>query len=168
MWFVRAVYLEEEGEVAEASEWSYGRYFSISSMPSAVEVEEAMRVLRRYAETHGRSGSARYRKGRHKRPAPSRLVAVQQQTPKSVTSAKTAIKATVSDATGETYGVVGISNSPMGRGWRQVTPVAERTSCSTAWRTAISIRSSRRRESIGPRVTRSGSPSSTRAPVCSA
>ena len=33
-----------------------------------------------------------------------------------MTSAKTAIKGTVSDATGETYGVVGISNSPNGAG----------------------------------------------------
>jgi hypothetical protein len=49
VWFVRAVHLKDEGEVVEASEWSYGRYFSISSLPSAAEVEEALRVLRRYA-----------------------------------------------------------------------------------------------------------------------
>jgi hypothetical protein len=47
---------------------------------------------------------------------PSRRVAIPQQVPKSVTSAKTAIKGTVPDATGETYGVVGISNSPSGAG----------------------------------------------------
>ena len=118
VWFVRAVYREEDGEVAEASEWSYGRYFSISSMPSAVEVEEALRVLRRFGgypvDPRGLDTEA----VDTKRPAPSGSVAArqQQQIPKSVTSAKTAIKGTVSDATGETYGVVGTSNSPDGAG----------------------------------------------------
>ena len=116
VWFVRAVYLEEEGEVVEASEWSYGRYFSISSMPSAGEVEEALRVLRRYAEQTADSEKIEPAPADTKRPAPSRRVAVPQQVPKSVTSAKTAIKGTVSDTTGETYGVVGISNSPNGAG----------------------------------------------------
>jgi hypothetical protein len=116
VWFVRAVYLEEEGEVAEASEWSYGRYFSISSTPSAVEVEEAVRVLRRYAGNTVDPGGLETERADTKRPAPSHLVAVPQHVPKSVTTAKTAIKGTVPDATGETYGVVGISNSPNGAG----------------------------------------------------
>ena len=116
VWFVRAVYREEEGEVAEASEWSYGRFFSISSTPSAVEVEEAMRVLRRYAGDTVEPGGLDTEKADTNRPATTRLVAIQQQSPKSVTSAKTAIKATVPDASGETYGVVGISNSPNGAG----------------------------------------------------
>lgn len=118
VWFVRAVYREEDGEVAEASEWSYGRYFSISSMPSAGEVEEALRVLRRFGgypvDPRGLESEA----VDTKRPEPTGIVAArqQQQIPKSVTSAKTAIKGTVSDATGETYGVVGTSNSPDGAG----------------------------------------------------
>jgi hypothetical protein len=116
VWFVRAVYREEEGEVVEASEWSYGRYFSISSMPSAGEVDEALRVLRRYAEQTADSEEIEPAPADTKRPAPSRRVAVPQQVPKSVTSAKTAIKGTVSETTGETYGVVGISNSPSGAG----------------------------------------------------
>ena len=116
VWFVRAVYREEEGEVADASEWSYGRYFSISSMPSAVEVEEAVRVLRRYAERTVDPEGLETERADTKRPAPSQRVAVPQQVQKSVTSAKTAIKATVPDASGETYGVVGISNSPNGAG----------------------------------------------------
>lgn len=116
VWFVRAVYREEEGEVVEASEWSYGRYFSISSMPSAGEVEEALRVLRRYAEHTVDPEGLETERADTKRPAPSRRVAVPQQVPKSVTTAKTAIKGSVSDVIGETYGVVGISNSPDGAG----------------------------------------------------
>jgi len=116
VWFVRAVYQEEEGEALEASEWSYGRYFSISSMPSAGEVEEALGVLRRYSGHTVDPEGLETERTNTKRPAPSRRVAVPPQSPKSVTSAKTAIKGTVSDATGETYGVVGISNSPTGAG----------------------------------------------------
>ena len=116
VWFVRAVYREEDGEVAEASEWSYGRYFSISSMPSAGEVEEALGVLRRYAGHTVDPEGLETERADTNRPAPSRRVAVPQQVPKSVTSAKTAIKGTVSDVAGETYGVVGISNSPNGAG----------------------------------------------------
>ena len=115
-WFVRAVYLEEEGEVVEASEWSHGKYFSISSMPSAREVEVALGVLRRYTEFADGPGGVQTESADTMRAAPSRRVAVPQQVPKSVTSAKTAIKGTVSDVTGETYGVVGISNSPNGAG----------------------------------------------------
>ena len=115
-WFVRAVYLEEEGEVVEASEWSYGKYFSISPMPSAREVEVALGVLRRYTQFADGPGGVQAESADTMRAAPSRRVAVPQQVPKSVTSAKTAIKGTVSDATGETYGVVGISNSPDGAG----------------------------------------------------
>jgi len=70
VWFVRAVYLEEEGEVAEASEWSYGRYFSISSMPSVGEVEEALgcsgvspgtRSVRRVSKPTGQKQTGHHR-----------------------------------------------------------------------------------------------------------
>ena len=168
VWFVRAVYREEEGEIVEASEWSYGRYFSISSMPSAVEVEEAVRVLRRYAGNTVDPEGLETERADTNRPAPSRQVAVPQQSPKSVTSAKTAIKGTVSDVTGETYGMVGISNSPTGAGMAAGNTGGGADLVLDGLRTAISIPSSRRRGSIGRRVTRSGSPSSTRAPVCSA
>jgi len=85
-------------------------------MPSAGEVEGALRVLRRYAGTPVDQEGLETEQAGTKRPTPSRRVAVPQQVPKSVTSAKTAIKGTVSDTTGETYGVVGISNSPNGAG----------------------------------------------------
>ena len=115
VWFVRAVYREEEGEVAEASEWSFGRYFSISSMPSVGEVEEAL-VLRRYPGIRSNRRDLKPRGQTQSGKHPVEGVSVPQQVPKSVTSAKTAIRGTVSDATGETYGVVGISNSPSGAG----------------------------------------------------
>jgi hypothetical protein len=116
VWFVRAVYREDTGEVIEASEWSYGRYFSISSVPSVGEVQEALRVLRLYAEQTIDSGEPKTETADTERSGPSRRVAVSQQAAKSVTSAKTAIKGTVSDGSGETYGVVGISNSGAGAG----------------------------------------------------
>ena len=116
VWFVRAIYREEEGEVVEASEWSFGRYFSISSMPSAGEVEEALRVLRRYSGHQVDPEGLKTESADTMRAAPSRRVDVPQQVQKSVASAKTAIKGTVPDTTGETYGVVGISNSPDGAG----------------------------------------------------
>jgi len=121
-WFVRAVFRKEEGEIVEASEWSNGRFFSISAMPSVREVEEALSVLRRYTR-HGRfeaniagehlietEGSSRAV------PLASLRPALSPQGQKSVTSAKTAIKGSVSDTTGETYGVVGVSASTDGAG----------------------------------------------------
>jgi hypothetical protein len=116
VWFVRAVYREEESEVVEASEWSYGRYFSISSMPSAQEVEEALTVLRRYTGHQVGPEGLKTERADTTRAAPSRRVEVPQQVQKSVTSAKAAIKGIVPDTTGETYGVVGTSNSPNGAG----------------------------------------------------
>lgn len=120
VWFVRAVFRAEGGEVAEASEWSEGRFFAV--VPSIQEVEEALNVLRRYAGAGGtapfeaeeavqetdRSPTAKMgmRIPRGDRPVGSR----------SMTAANAAIKGSLSDTTGETYGAVGISNSPNGAG----------------------------------------------------
>jgi hypothetical protein len=122
VWFVRAVLREEVGEVVEAGNWSVGRFFSIPAMPSPMEVEEALSVLRRYAD----QGGARASELNH--PAPEGLSNSSERRStdrrsvdapgnlKSVPSAVAAIKGTVPDPTGETYGVVGISNSPDGAG----------------------------------------------------
>lgn len=117
VWFVRAVLKEEDGEVVEASEWSGGRYFLISSRPSVREVEEALRVLERYSVAEGDSGAAaaepqRLETGQPRKQPPS----FPNLTSKSVTTAKTAIRAGVPDASGENYGIVGLSNSPNGAG----------------------------------------------------
>ena len=122
VWYVRAVYREEQGEVVDASEWSYGRFFEISTTPSAGEVEDALRVLRRYAgdgdggaasvDPHDReSGVTRVERSRA-----GRRASLPSDTAKAAPSAKTAISGSLSDTTGETYGVVGISNSAEGAG----------------------------------------------------
>ena len=122
VWFVRAVLREEGGEVVEASEWSEGRLFTISPMPSTQEVDQALQVLRRYV-SDGDPGlldekerNSDVRRPNGARTAGSNPRAVSAQDMKSVTSASTAIRGEQSDTTGETYGVVGISNSANGAG----------------------------------------------------
>jgi len=122
VWFVRAVLREEAGEVIEAGDWSIGRFFSIPAMPSAMEVDAALEVLQRYTDL-GNSGvgaspqpssvdqsRGSARSDPRQRPAPP------VEGLKSVPTATAAIKGTIPDATGETYGVVGISSSPDGAG----------------------------------------------------
>ena len=46
VWFVRAILQEEQGEVLESGQWSSGRFFRVSPLPSGREVEEALSVLR--------------------------------------------------------------------------------------------------------------------------
>ncbi len=122
VWFVRAVLQEVQGEVLESGEWSSGRFFRTSPMPSGREVEEALSVLRQYM-SQGSSGTvtidqqaAEIQAGSTNRPASSGRSALPPQGQKSVTSATAAIKGTEADTSGETYGVVGISNSPDGAG----------------------------------------------------
>lgn len=122
VWFVRAVLREEAGEVVDAGDWSAGRFFSIPAKPSQMEVDEALAVLRRYSEAAGAhvaetdeeeseaqsNGAARRPAGRQSVDAPGSV--------KSVPTATAAIRGTIPDTTGETYGVVGISSSPDGAG----------------------------------------------------
>jgi predicted regulator of Ras-like GTPase activity (Roadblock/LC7/MglB family) len=122
VWFVRAVFREEHGEVVEASEWSYGRFFEISTTPSAGELEDALRVLRRYAgDGRGAAAAIDPETDEADVTGTDPPAARQRSDPlwhdaKSVPSAKTAIRGSLSDTTGETYGVVGISNSAEGAG----------------------------------------------------
>ncbi len=121
VWFVRAVFREDRGEPLETSEWSHARFFSISAMPTAGEVEEALSVLRRYTG-HGHPGAAAIEQPLENEPTVRERPATRQnptaplQGEKSLTSAKTAVKGSVSDMTGETYGVVGVSASADGAG----------------------------------------------------
>jgi len=115
VWFLRAVYREDRGEVIEAGEWSQERFFSISTPPASAEVEEALRVLRRDAQQTADSEDVEARRGDAHKPAGTALRGL-AGSPKSVSTAKTAIRGNVPDASGETYGVVGISNSPNGAG----------------------------------------------------
>jgi hypothetical protein len=117
VWFVRAALEEEDGEILEASEWSEGRYFSISSRPSVEEVEEALRVLRRYSSPEGLSATVAGEPQRLGSEKPgTQPPSFPNLKASSVTTAKTAIRAGVPDDTGENYGIVGLSNSPNGAG----------------------------------------------------
>lgn len=115
VWFVRGVFA-----AGDVGEWSYGRFFEIPSTPSPDEVANAIEVLRQFAasRTQGPRASDASAKAPSFRDAghPEETVRRTPSATKSVTSAKTAIKATVADATGETYGVVGVSNSGDGAG----------------------------------------------------
>jgi len=120
--FVRAV-LGEYG-VHEAGDWSEGLYFSLSAAPSAEEVEQALEVLRRYV---GESGANLKSVERvvpdtvDRRPATRRSGA--GRTPsdlkdgeRSVLTGPAAIRGEMPDPAGETYGLVGVTNSPDGAG----------------------------------------------------
>jgi len=122
VWFVRAVLQEDRGEVLESGEWSSGRLFSISPIVTTGEVEQALSVLRQYMDQSGSESSVldpqdfeqemdntgRFTTSRHGAPP--------KQDQKSVPTAMSAIMGSVPDTSGETYGVVGISNSPDGAG----------------------------------------------------
>lgn len=122
VWFVRAVPSERALELAEAGEWSDGRFFSVAAALSVREVEQALEVLRRYMSDGGVASTGVDRLAGRLEPAAggsgvtARPPPVSESGAKAMTSAKTAIRGDVSDAVGETYGVVGISNSPDGAG----------------------------------------------------
>jgi preprotein translocase subunit Sec61beta len=122
VWFVRAVLREDRGEVLESGEWSSGRFFSISPVVTAGEVEQALSVLRQYMDQSGSGSSVLDPQGFEQemdntgRLTTSRHGAPATQDQKSVPTATSAILGSVPDSSGETYGVVGISNSPDGAG----------------------------------------------------
>jgi hypothetical protein len=127
VWFVRAVRLEEAGEVVEAGDWSAARFFSVPAAPSGEQVRQALEVLQRWEAANG-DGSMTLSSATAAAPAAvadAAAAAVADSGagaeagasgPKSVPTATAAIKGTIPDATGETYGVVGISSSPDGAG----------------------------------------------------
>lgn len=122
VWFVRAVLREEASEVVDAGDWSTARFFSISAMPSSMEVDAALDVLQRYTDLGGSSAGAPPQPSSvdqsrgSSRSDPRQRTAPPVEGQKSVPTATAAIKGTMPDATGETYGIVGISSSPDGAG----------------------------------------------------
>jgi len=122
VWFVRTSLREDSGEIVVAGEWSEPRFFSIPATPSAIEVEAALEVLRRYTELGSIVAVPLDRPSpEHRSGAPDRSIHAGISDPptdglKSVPTATAAIKGSIPDATGETYGVVGLSNSPDGAG----------------------------------------------------
>jgi len=122
VWFVRAALQANEDEVIEAGDWSAARFFSIPAMPSSMEVEQALSVLQRYTSL-GAAGNADLgqsasgtRSLESRQSEPRRNSAPPLESLKSVPTAAAAIKGSIPDATGETYGVVGLSASPDGAG----------------------------------------------------
>ncbi|MEJ2190005.1 MAG: hypothetical protein P8Y93_11470 [Acidobacteriota bacterium] len=120
-WFVRAVVAEESEEKAAGSGWSTPRFFAISPRPSAAELDEALNVLRRYRPGEPpmvESAGVLFNtvSNREYLPASERASPASSVRTKSVTGAATAIKGTRDEASGETYGVVGISASVDGAG----------------------------------------------------
>lgn len=115
VWFVRAVYREEGGEVVEASEWSDGRYFSLSAAPSAEEVEQALGVLSRYLEQDGGGTEELGALPSDPREPPASAAPTARAAPGKLgwetLPGSAAIKGEMPDLTGETYGVYGVTNS---------------------------------------------------------
>jgi len=116
VWFVRAVFEYEAGEEVPG-DWSNGLFFAVVEAPSAEEVAEALKVLRRYVGDDATAlgepdevttaGSRTVSRVASTHPSPS---------PKAVPSAKTAIRGALSDPVGEVYGVVGVVSAPEGAG----------------------------------------------------
>jgi len=122
VWYVRAIIREEQSDVLESSEWSPGRFFTISPVVSASEVEQALGVLRQYIRQGDSTTTVLDSQDFTKdtattgRLATIRQTALPAQGHKSVPTATSAIMGTVPDTSGETFGVIGISNSPDGAG----------------------------------------------------
>ena len=118
VWFVRAV---TDADTGEGSEWSQPRFFEVAAAPSANELERALEVLRRWEAANGDaspmlSSAAAPAAASTSFPDSGSGTRSGSIHLKSVITGATAIRGLQSDLTGETYGVVGISNSPDGAG----------------------------------------------------
>ncbi len=121
-WFVRGISYGDGDSAAADPEWSKPRYFAVSLQPSIAEVEEALGVLRRYSI--GAESSSRFAHlGETGTTETFRDAAAAGRTnlpfggQKSVTTTATAsIKGEMLDPSGESYGIIGISNSSNGAG----------------------------------------------------
>ncbi len=121
-WFVRSLEAGAGGALT-AGAWSRGRFFRTPAEPSPSDIARAALVLRRYLERGG-SLDALEEAGvtsAGDEGAPSTAIRARPRlvpaaTAKSVTTGTTAIRGTISDVVGETYGVVGINSSSTGAG----------------------------------------------------
>ncbi len=123
-WFVRALVGEPGSETEDNAQWSEARFFRVGASPSASEVEDAIRILSAYVESGGvveseiepaaARGASDHAGQRRAASAVNRKQGGPQV--KSVGSAISAVRGEVPDPGGETYGVVGVSNSPGGAG----------------------------------------------------
>lgn len=111
-WFVRAVIDPESGD---GTGWSAPRLFAVSEAPSVEEVSDALGVLQRYIAQNPDGvrelGTLFSGDRRAASTAPTRLPRPATLSPKASFTGKTAIMAVQPDATGETYGVYGVTSS---------------------------------------------------------
>ena len=115
VWFVRAV-LENDGELQDG-EWSRGLYFTVAASPSADEVRQALDVLQWYLES-GEGGDREIAAllsgadaGGDAGAAPRSRSATPKGTAPDTLAGTAAIRASMPDLTGATFGVYGITNS---------------------------------------------------------
>jgi len=122
IWFARAVFGDDHEESDRTDGWSDGRFFSISAVPTAREVEEALDALRRYVAAGNDADPRRFAGSGLKESEVAEqgeAGLLPQPSPdgaKSVSSAPAAITGHVSGSSGERYGAVGISDSASGAG----------------------------------------------------
>lgn len=121
VWFVRARFDDDGREEREAGPWSEGRFFSIADSVTEGELEQALSVVRQFLEQHPEGGAEPVRneafleKGQSPR-GPTLEDRSSDGAAKSVPTAVAAIRGSIPDSGGETYGVVGLSASTDGAG----------------------------------------------------
>jgi hypothetical protein len=122
IWFLRGLFDARNGEPVDAGEWSQGLLFATSSMPSIDAVTVALRSFTGHAqESPGMIPTARLEAANElsspvANSVPSGGHTFRGQGQNSIASASVSLEGHVQDPTGETYGVVGISNSSDGAG----------------------------------------------------
>ena len=113
VWFVRAVTELAGDQVIEAGGWSEGRYFTVPVAPSLDDVQRAVEVIKQWEASNGgetlplSSGAV---------PAAVSDAGTSSAAPKSIPTASAAIRGEHPGTSGETYGVIGTSESPIGGG----------------------------------------------------
>jgi hypothetical protein len=123
VWFVRAVGGARDEALAASGDWSPARFFKVQEGPSPREIERALDVLRAYVASEG--GEAPESEPgpivvATDEPAaeaePSQRSRESDEEPRAATTADAALRASLPDTDNESYGVVGLSNSPAGAG----------------------------------------------------
>jgi hypothetical protein len=121
LWFVRGITHAKVSEPIHTGPWSRGLLFRVTLAPSSQEVSAALDVLRRHraAATNGASttelpSSAPPATDSLQPPPPETRADPPPDAP--LTSASSAIYARIENPSGETYGVIGMSDSPDGAG----------------------------------------------------
>ncbi len=115
VWFVRGVIADAGLEEVDSTEWSVARFFRVAG---GVQTRNERVTQERVADPGTGLGTMRARSGITEAGASRSAMAkrVGEENTKDVGTAMAAIRGEMPDATGETYGVVGTSNSADGAG----------------------------------------------------